>query len=130
MHTTVQVEIPDGWELACDEIREPRQGEHYMSPSGVILCASDDYRFGERRVIVRESWQWPEWLNAAAVCKTKWNVWWACERIPTPSECPPDGWEGVGATMALGDLVKFEPPPCDDWRDSLRVNPNREGEHV
>ena len=101
------------------------------SGTGWIACSIEELNAVNEELkqlqAIRCAWQWPEWLNAAAIVKTRWTVWLACERIPTTSECFPNGWEKVGATMALGDLVKFKPPPCDDWRDSLRVNPNREG---
>jgi len=81
----------------------------------------------KRLQAIRCSWQWPEWLTAAAIVKTRYGDWLGCERVPTLDDYQ---WTNTGMTLVLNPLTSFEPPRCDDWLDSLRVNPNREGEHV
>ena len=81
----------------------------------------------KRLQAIRRSWQWPSWLKAAAIVKNTYGAWWGCEFVPQVSSVFHGGWEQTGAVISLCVFTAFEPPACDDWRDSLRVNPNREG---
>ena len=49
---SVKVQIPDGYELACDEVRLPKCGESYVSPCGNVYTAQGDGRLN-LSVIVR-----------------------------------------------------------------------------
>ena len=84
----------------------------------------------KRLQAIRRSWQWPSWLKAAAIVKNSRGEWLACRRVPEQDDCFRGGWCKTGLVFVLAQFTTFEPPACDDWRDSLRVNPNREGEHV
>ena len=126
MIVQVNVEIPDGWELACDEMRAPLDGEHYMNlRNGVnkAFCVTSDYG---PRIIVRKAWEWPPWLRAAAiVIDQRSRQWKACHKVPHLDEGLNEGWDGFGhwATITK-DMFDFTPPPCFDWRESCRLNPN------
>jgi len=121
----VWVETPDGYELACDEMRPPKCGEHYMSAfdrAGVSVANRDA---SDPRIIVRPTWQWPAWLKVPAIAMDKCGDWWAFNTIPTLHRSTHE-WIGECAFELIGDEVDFSPPPCTDWRQSLRLNPNRE----
>lgn len=124
MKVQVWVDIPDGYELACDEMRVPKTGELFISAYKMKVltsCAEID----DPRVIVRPAWQWPSWLKAVAVAMDCDNRWFAHNDVPIATDY--DWWceESTGMFLCQKTL-DFTPPPCADWRQSLRLNPNRE----
>ena len=48
---TVQVEIPEGWELACDVLREPERGEHYLNLFGYVCEKTSELSAGRRPIV-------------------------------------------------------------------------------
>ena len=127
MEVSVKLEIPDGWELACDKMRPRKKGEQCLGNTGQVLAPAlrDDDPSQTYNVILRPAWQWPEWLTAAAVVVTRDGQFWACSNVPCVSTEMGSGWENTGNTILLNGLfVALEPPQCT-WRESLRVNPNR-----
>jgi hypothetical protein len=126
MKVPVLVEIPDTHELACPYLRPPKKGELYFV-SGRIEVAGWDYGPSYERIVVRPAWKWPEKLKAAAIVQCSNALWFACEGVP---EREGSFWSGGGSWLNLTHaadkfgILDFTPPPCDDWRESLRVNPN------
>ena len=91
---SVLVEIPDGWELACDEMRQAQPGEFHLW-CGKPLRNDSGGTTHQPYVIVRKAWQWPEWCTAKELkwCHGRWKrhangVWWSMHGLDfTP---PPD----------------------------------------
>jgi hypothetical protein len=132
---TVKVDLPDGWELACDHMRNVKCGEYWIDTFGELVGPSNfdetdpsNYDATWPRVIVRKAWQWPEWLTCAAVVRTKGGDVWACSTVPHIDECMTSGWSDTGAVLLLsGQFVNLDYPD-GPWRDSRRLNPNRKDE--
>ena len=122
MKVQVTVDIPEGYELADVEMREPTEGEYFVAHNHLVQQVRDAIAYGPR-VIVRPAWKWPEFLGKDVACV--WlchsGVWWASEDIPKQHG---DYWLDHGRASRL-DLMNWTPPPCIDWRTSLRVDPNR-----
>jgi hypothetical protein len=124
----IEVEVPDGWEAFA--FRIPRRGESYVcgqTADSVIGCASGTATY-EPRVIVRRPWRWPAWLKAPWIAMDEDGYWrgWLCEPLASPPVCGCGGWNGPG-NLTLGpnsSWFDFNPPPCTDWRESKRKNPN------
>jgi hypothetical protein len=125
---TVKVEIPDGWELACDHMRSLNYRETGLTGQNELIIWTLHVPSNDKYVIVRKSWQWPEWLTCAAVVRTKSGDVWACAQVPKPNQHEPSGWENTGSVLSLsGTFVKLDYPD-GPWRDSRRLNPNRKDE--
>jgi hypothetical protein len=121
----VWVNIPEGYELACDEMRLPKDGEMYVVDGGCVCVAEYDWQH-LHRLIVRPTWQWPAWLKARWLWCCSDNTWFA-GNSNNPPELMRWGWYTGGHTVLINDhedLFDFTPPPCTDWRESLRENPN------
>lgn len=118
----VKVQIPDGWELACDEMRPPKQGEFYLIARDEVQCrAAGELHLAIPRVIVRRKWEWPAWLKAEWLFQTNTQKWLATSVMPVLCD---SYWYLAGEYFTLDmDALDFTPPPCDDWRLSLRRNP-------
>lgn len=116
MKVQVWVEIPDDCEVTSDATLESAAWEH---------AANEIPKHGRMvfSVRIRERWQWPSWLkNFVAVTQEgdgRWFAWRNREPAITSN-----GWSGP-SFVSLKDF-DFTPPPCTDWRQSLRLNPNRE----
>lgn len=130
----VAVEIPDGWELACDEMRVPHYGDHYLAAGGIGFAVPGGAVSCFPRVIVRRVWQWPAWLKAEWLFCGPSGKWYASNARPSGRIDGPEGyglgWVCGGHTILIGNLIGFDPPPCDDWRKSLRRNPAIEDEQA
>ena len=124
MIVTVKVELPEGYELASDRLRRVIFGDWYVTEGKV--CKWCEQRMSSREyVIVRPVWQWPPWLKAAAIVKNAYGEWKACRTVPELCLSAGSGWDEYGTWVTLyPELFDFTPPPCDDWHNSLRVNPN------
>lgn len=135
----VKVQIPDGWELACDEMRVPYDGEFCIlgkpqpgMPSGAVMEVAESGGFP--RVIVRRKWEWPAWLKAKWLFCDGYGHWFAvcCGNRPVYDKAR-DAWVcNFGYSGPVLDLqcgcIDFTPPQCDDWKTSLRRNPNIPGD--
>lgn len=114
----VEVDIPKGCEVvrceSTDGTPDLQFGESYNT-----------YRVDGRIwfVIYRPSWQWPEWLTAEWIARDADGEWWAFNQKPRAS-CGSWISEGGRYFLLSKKLVAFTPPPCTDWRQSLRRNPN------
>jgi len=123
----VLVEIPAGYELACPQMRAPKAGENYLifeDENREVGCALGNWGVSRQhhRVIVHPAWKWPEWLTAAAIAMDANGSWRAYASPPIRDERI---WTTADVEMPLDNqLFRFDPPPCDDWTKSLRLNPN------
>lgn len=127
----VEVELPDGWELAEPAMRLPLSGDYWLSPNGVqVMKATSQEEVAENvivcwtrepRVILRPAWQWPTWIKAPWIARTEGGSWWAFQGEPTLETYH---WIGNTVTQLDPKYFDFTPPPCDDWRTSKRKNPN------
>lgn len=119
---TITLTAPKGYEFT-GEIRQATKGEHYYylfgSDRGTVAeCGSfTDYKYP----ILRPTWQWPEWLTAPYIAMDEDGNWYAYLVQPSMKST---SWCG-GTCSYLGEgLNAFIPPPCTDWKQSLRRNPN------
>ena len=118
----VWTEIPDDVELACDTLRVPREGDGIISGSGDLVFAGAGHAMP--RVIVRPAWQWPSWLLCDWVAQNKsGRIAMGCGDPILLSELW--SWSGCGRIDFVdSDLLAINLPPCTDWKQSLRLNPN------
>lgn len=124
----VEVNIPDGFELAEPATRQPKQGEFYLLIDGVAHQAASTN--GVSAPILRPAWTWPAWLKAPWIAMGEGGAWYAFEEEPHVSEVH-DCWIGgkgmripFSSHASVFTFLDFTPPPCTDWRQSKRKNPN------
>lgn len=123
--TQIEIDIPDGYELACDHMRHPKAGDWFLDSTDLSVVQSPCDRVG-LRVIVRPAWQWPAWLKCDWVAQNKDG------RIAIGTG-QPEILERIWGAVPDGEVdyvdakcIAINLPPCTDWRQSLRLNPNRE----
>lgn len=121
----IEIEIPVGYELADTKIRQANQGDSFLNPSSVgatvqTWCARE--KSISQYIIVRKSWQWPDWLTAEWIAMDADGKWDAYSEEPHMHDhyWSPD--EGMLIDLDM-DILAFTPPPCIDWRQSKRRNP-------
>lgn len=121
MKVQVTVDIPDGYELACEEMRAPKQGELFFYAGGVSVAT---FAFDESstRIIVRPAWQWPVCLLCDWAGRDKYGTAMLGFGDPIPTE---SGWRSERYQRIHEPYFAINLPPCTDWRQSLRLNPNR-----
>ncbi len=111
MKATIEIEIPDGCEI-----------QKVSHRSGGISNGLLVYH-----VLIKKAWQWPAWLKARYIIMDQDGCWFASDFRPifitTPTR---EYWSCTDAKCVTLALTTFEPPPCDNWRMSLRENPNLE----
>ena len=115
----IEVDIPDGYEFVRYGV--PTDRDYFVYPDGYVMpsgCESNG-----SYVIVRKAWQWPPWLKADYIAMDKAGKWFAFASRPN---CECDGWFGVNHFYINKLVLDFNPPPCDDWTQSLRVRPGVE----
>jgi hypothetical protein len=124
----VEVDLPDGWELACAYLRKPKEGEDILSgkcrPFVARLRDEDQYA-----VVIRQVWQWPDWLKAPWIAMNRDGEWFAHQLEPEVrwnSEWISDGDRRIlsGDKSHVFAFYDFTPPHCNYWRQSKRKNPN------
>jgi hypothetical protein len=75
-------------------------------------------------VTIQHAWTWPPWLKATWIAMDQDGLWCACETEPVQDHAL---WMTKGNSLPLRvGLLDFHPPPCSDWRQSKRKNPNAE----
>lgn len=124
MRAQVWVEIPDGYELACEEMRPPKIGEKFIDAicGQARKCTCDTI---PPRVIVREAYEWPEWLTAEWIAMDTNAAWYAYADEPRMLGGS-GSWSGEHPLRMTGSShIAFAPPHCTDWRQSKRRNPNK-----
>lgn len=122
-----KIEIPEGYELAEPLPRKAKPGEirwqtNYDIP---VVHDSPEAMSCGTYFILREVWQWPEWLLAEWIAMDEDRRWWAFQNAPRLLS---GSWISEDGLMSWLDprLVDFTPPPCTDWRTSKRRNPRCE----
>lgn len=109
------------WEVVA--IRPAKTGEFIMSPGRqYAACTLATCADVGPQVVVRRRWKWPAVLKCAAIAMDADGKWWAHEVAP---EHVRGSWESVGEVAELRDW-QIDLPDVDDWRESLRLNPNLE----
>jgi hypothetical protein len=115
--------LPAGWELAEPTKRKLRVGDHWLCPVTGTWCgpatASNVYIIDSPRWIVRESWTWPAWLKAEWIARDADGKWFGYGTEPAKNS---KFW--YGGTHCNLSMTDFTPPPCSDWRESKRRNPD------
>lgn len=121
--TQILIEIPDGYELAENEMRTPRVGELYLMPNGRCNKSSINLE-NDKYPILKKKWQWPSWLKAYCIAMDKSGKWYGYRSDPyTSSEI----WRNQDNSPCLildPELVDIELPTCTDWTKSKIINPN------
>jgi hypothetical protein len=123
MKALVEIEIPDGYEFVG--VRTPKRGELYVMNPGEVNTAAFDWG-NSPVIVVRKAWAWPSWLKAVWIAMDRDGVWRAYLTEPRRSDAYAS-WSGSAQlNLGKGDSLYFDfaPPPCDDWKTSLRKNPN------
>jgi len=120
MKVQVWVDIPDGYELACAEMRPPNDREMFISERGYVERFNKGVKLGPR-IIIRPAWQWPNWIRAEWIAMDSDGLWW-CYTVEPNIYC--DEWRSCELAVNLETaLLDFTPPHCTDWRTSKRRNP-------
>lgn len=115
----VEIDIPDGYEFVRYD--KPKEGELFLDADDAVIAARFTLAYS-KHVIVRKSWKWPPWLKYDWVAQDHNGKWYAFENEPSRSAST---WHPIGDfVMVSSRRFDFTPPPCDDWRQSLRRNPN------
>jgi len=114
----VEVDIPAGFEF----VRFPFNGES-LTCDGDTFCRVVVNGSLETMAVLRKLWQWPEWLTAEWIAMDRDGGWWCYGDKPRLNDL---GWSPCGGTNSSlrPCLTTFTPPPCTDWRQSLRRNPS------
>ncbi len=128
---TIEVEVPEGWELVGEAAPIIRDHSYPECGSDLLLC----------HVRIRPVWQYPEWLGGAGVAMDSDGCWGVYEN---PMRVGVGHMTGAGwydtKTHDRGGWVRlsgpngnspafplWQPPECDDWRESWHPNPRWEG---
>lgn len=113
----IEIDIPDDYEIV--EIEQ--QGDTISSGDGNGVIGHVFFT-----AITRKAWQWPAWLKCDWVARNENGriaigngKAHALQKVWGPSA---DG----GVDYVEADYLEINLPPCTDWRQSLRLNPNRE----
>jgi hypothetical protein len=101
--------------------RKAKKGESYLCETTQCVAeARDDH--DRPSMIVRKKWQWPSWLAAEWIFLSPNGKWFATDKEPVARTA---NWECLGVIVCLSfHMFEFSPPPCDDWRNSKKRNPN------
>jgi hypothetical protein len=121
----LEIDVPEGWRIAG--YRTPLEGEYYLHDGEAVEAIVD---FTDDRIVLVADWRWPNWLKAGWIAMNKDGQWVAFNFRPFCGDMY-ERWgevidttgELVGGQMLDPDMFRFDPPPCDDWKQSLRQNP-------
>jgi hypothetical protein len=121
---TLELEVPEGWELT-GEYRFSRDGEHFLTSLGKVV----KHRLSDAipRIIVRQDWQWPEWLKAPWIAMDKSGDWFAYDGKPVLGQQSSISWKpqiDSGCSILDPSMYTINLPACEDWTKSLRKNPH------
>ena len=121
----VRLEIPIGWEYVG--FRPAKSGEHVLHVAPGNCVASHHKSRSQSPLccfIVRPAWQWPSWLKARWIAMDMGGRWYWYENEPDHEDPRDLVWRSNGEYERLSTtFMDFTPPPCTDWRESLRENP-------
>lgn len=110
----IDIPIPDGWEFVGYRVAAP--GEYFFVCGEIFKCSCTTL---SAQIVVRQTWKWPEWLKAKYIAMDESGCWYAYNCKPSITDYY---WQQ--AYFLDESLIDFSPPPCDDWKESLRENPN------
>lgn len=100
---TIEIDVPDGREAVFSH-QSPGFSEHLV--------------FFE----LRDKWQPPAWLKPGWICQQADGTWWWTTK--EPRRITSDDWietDDKGMFCLTGPpYLDFTPPPCTDWKLSLR----------
>lgn len=122
----VLVDIPDGYELACDMLRVPVEGELFVGNGDCVVMAHGDHAIP--RVIIRQAWKWPSWLKCRWVARNA-NGLLALgfgDAVRDDSFCFWFSNLGANKYWIVAEPTLDINLPASDWQKSLRINPNVE----
>jgi hypothetical protein len=136
----VEVEIPEGWEAV--KYDHPGLGDYYihdrlnavarvgypgdMEPAQYWTPTNSE-SLKLPRIILRPAWTWPAWLKAPWIAMEKDGEWIAFNYEPIANA---HYWghsinqKGQCSQGLHPSLCDFTGPPCTNWRESKRKNPN------
>ena len=121
---TLELEVPEGWELT-GEYRASKSEEYFLTPRGTVV----KHRFFDEvpKIIVRQDWQWPEWLKAPWIAMDKSGDWYAFNERPVIEQQSSICWKpqtDSGCSTLDPSMYAINLPACEDWTKSLRQNPH------
>jgi hypothetical protein len=124
----LSIDVPDQYEFSRLLKKDTASELQYLAlEDGEIILETISFRGEPYWVVVRKAWQWPKWLTANYIAMDGDNQWWAFTGQPeqNPDE---EEWYPRGEKFSLLDscFIAFSPPPCNNWQESLRKNPNCE----
>jgi len=70
-----------------------------------------------------QPWQWPEWLECAAIARDGCGAWYGYDQVPELITCD-SVWASCGELFPLSGVVDTSGFPQGPWNESLRLNPN------
>jgi hypothetical protein len=130
-----EIELPDVLKLdgvkyePTGEFREPKHKEVFINVLGEVEEANHSFS-GDKRIILRPVWTWPEELKGWGIVKSKDSkeLFWF-EACPVrDSVCWVPAWKTESVRLAvLCEAIGFTPPVITDWTKPI-VNPNWKGE--
>lgn len=120
----VTLDVPEGW--VCVGRRPPKQGEFILLDNGAPYKADRDF-LSVPYFIIEPDWQWPNWIKSGTFLWQNHFLDW-CLSQTEPSLDYNHAWCLSGKSIRVLDLlevlnVEFSPPPCSDWKKSLRRKP-------
>jgi len=120
----IEIDVPDGWEFVRFGTAE--EGDTILSVRSPEKTPQSEIGCRYNRIIVRPAWQWPKWLTAPWIAMDKNGDWFGYDREPKRRDVT---WAGQSSLVKYRQLdnieyVAFDPPACDDWKQSLRRNPH------
>jgi len=124
----VQVEIPNGLEIADPVMRAPKSGELYLNHNNTVLSECN-HPLTNKYVIVKRAYNWPEWLKANWIAKAPTGLWYAFWKKPVVNKDAGNWYYAIDTILLNQNFFDFTPPDCkSNWEDSAIKNPNYEGD--
>jgi len=120
MKQTIEIDVPEGWEIVG--YRRPQHDEFYLKDGEIVKAYLNCLTYSA--IIVKRSWEWPEWLKADWIAMDESGKWFAysCAEPVLDDKVWARGEADV-CIVLNSNMIDFNPPPCDDWKKSLRKNP-------
>lgn len=114
----IEIDIPDGYELV-----KVREQAHRFFDDELADC-----RLLVSLIVgVRPVWQWPAWLKCDWVARNQnGSLVLGYGEHATDGQYHFSNAGGCHYSVVDERAVDINLPPCTDWRQSLRLNPNRE----
>jgi hypothetical protein len=120
----LSIDVPDQYEFSR-LLNKDTVGDFRYPALAVdeIILETISFRGEPYWVVVRKAWQWPKWLTANYIAMDKNGEW--CAYLTEPYIEETYWWVDDGVYRELGGgFTTFSSPPCNNWQESLRKNPN------